>query len=154
MNLADQAHGHGQFGEPVQSVIQGPHVVDDLVHVLGAGIWPEQVRLGGQQILQRALRAFDLAGQHSFLAHVHEHEQIGVRQGEHGAVEPAQRTVGLREQGLKFALQAQRRVRRQGRGQEGPIAGGLAHVAPGAIGTLIHGHAARSVSYGRALPPW
>jgi len=88
-------------------MIHGPDVVDHFVQVPGAGFRAKQIGLGGQKILQRALRTFDLAGEHGLLADIHEDEQVGIREGLHGAVETAQGPVGLGEQGLQPALQAQ-----------------------------------------------
>jgi len=77
------------------------------------------------------LRALDLAGEHGLLADVHEHEQVGIGQREHGAIQPPQGVVGLRQALAQRAGEVQGRIRRQRRGDEGPVAGGLLQVATG-----------------------
>jgi hypothetical protein len=42
---------------------------------------------GGEEVLERALRALDLAGEHGLLAHVHEREDVGVGQRQHRTVD-------------------------------------------------------------------
>src|SRR5690606_9421495 len=132
VNLANQAYGAGQVSQPRLSMVHGAHVVGLLVHVPG-GIGVEQLRLGSQQILQGALRALDLAGEHGLLADIHEYEQVGIGQREHGAVQPSQGVVGLRQALAQRAGEIQWRIRRQGRGDEGPVAGGLLQVTAGPV---------------------
>jgi len=59
-------------------VVHGGHIVDHLIDVFGS-LGRIKLRLGGQEILQRALRAFDLAGKNGLLTNVHEDEKVGVR---------------------------------------------------------------------------
>jgi hypothetical protein len=44
-----------------------------------------------------------MAGEHRLLAHVHEDEEVRVRQDEHRAVEATQRAVGRGKQAVKLA---------------------------------------------------
>ncbi|GIX33058.1 MAG: hypothetical protein KatS3mg125_1014 [Lysobacterales bacterium] len=111
MDLADQAHRDGKIGQPCQAMVHGPHVVGYLLHVLG-GVGVEKLRLGGEQVLQRALCALDLAGEHRLLAHVHVDEEIRIGQREHRAIEPAQRVVGGGEPLAQGAAEIERRVGR------------------------------------------
>lgn len=147
MDFADQPHRDGQLGQPCQAVVHGPHVVGHFIHVLGrVGI--EQLRFGGQQVLQRGLGALDLAGEHGLLAHVHEDEQIGVGQREHRAVEMAERVVGGGGLVAQGPVEIGRRVGRQRRRDEDAIARGLADVLPGAGGLVftcvVHGERSAS----------
>jgi hypothetical protein len=61
VDLGDQAKRQGEVGHPREAVVHRPHVVDDLVHILGkpAPGWLG-VELRGQQVLERALGALDL----------------------------------------------------------------------------------------------
>jgi hypothetical protein len=133
VDLAEKPHRHRQLGEPCQAVLHRAHVIHDLVDVSRA-IRCQQLRLGGEQILQRALGALDLAREHRLLAHVHENKEVRVGQRLHGAVEPAQRTVGVGEQALQLAGNPDRRVRRQRRRQECAVAFRLAHEPTGPAG--------------------
>ena len=119
MNLADQSDGHGQRRQPIEAVVHGADVVDHLIDVPGdvAG----QLGLGGEQVLQRTLRAFNLAGQHRFFADVHEDEQIGVGQGLNRPIKPSEHPVGLRQQHLQRPIEPYRRNRRQRFRQKCPI---------------------------------
>jgi hypothetical protein len=76
----------------LQNVVEGSRVSGEVPL--------EELRLGGQQILKRALRALDLAREHGLLADVHEDEQIGVRQREHRTVEVPEGAVGRRKKAL------------------------------------------------------
>ena len=131
VHFADQAHGRRQAGQPFEPVVHRRHVVDDFPRVADAAR-RRKARLGGEHVAERALRALDLAGEHGLLAHVHEHEEVGLGQGMDGAVQPAQRAVGRRQPGLYDPRHAHRRARRQRGGNEGPVAGGQEDVTAGA----------------------
>ena len=54
-------------------MVHGANVVEHLVYVLRpAG--QEHIGFGGEHILQRALGAFDLAGEYGLLADIHSNE--------------------------------------------------------------------------------
>ena len=144
MDFAHQPHRNGQFVKAFKSAFHGAHVVDDFFDIVRP-VFVVDGGLGGQQVLQRALRAFDLAGQHRFLADIHENEQVRVWQGQHGAVEPAQRTVGLGKEGGELGTENKRRFRRQACGDEGAIASRLADVLTGAMGRVGKRHAIASL---------
>lgn len=127
MDLADQSHRDRQLGEARQSVIHRPHVIDDFIDI-PRQLQLEELRLGGQQVLQRTLRALDLARQHRFLADIHEDEQIRVRQREYRAIEATECTVRGGQQPLEFASQCQRRVGWQRRSHERPVSRRLGDV--------------------------
>ena len=109
-------------------MVHRPYVVDHLVYV-GRQALVEELRLGCEQILQGALRALNLAGEHRLLAHIHEDEEVGVRQREHRAVEATQRPVGSGEQALQLAAQRQCGLWRERCRHERPVARGLGDVA-------------------------
>ena len=113
-------------------MVHRPHIVHYLIHIAGQRLGAEQIGLRRQQVLQGALCALDLAGEHRLLAHVHEHEQIRVWQRFHRPIQPAQGSIGLGEKHLQFAAQSQRWIRGQRRGMESPVARGLAAVSAGA----------------------
>jgi hypothetical protein len=69
-------------------------IVEHLGNVRGS-IRIVQARLGSQEVLQRALRSFNLAGHDGVLANVHEDEEIRVRQYLNRPVQTSQREVGL-----------------------------------------------------------
>jgi hypothetical protein len=83
-------------------------------------------------LIDGALGALNLAGEHRLLAHVHEHKQIRVWQRFHRPIQPAQGSIGLGEKHLQFAAQPQRWIRWQRRRMESPEARGLAAVGTGA----------------------
>ena len=127
MHLTDQANGQRQVRQPFEPVIHGRHIVDHFTRVPGAA-GRQKTRLGGEHVMERALRALDLAGEHGLLAHVHEREKARFGQGVDGAVQPAQGAVGRRQLRPRHA---NRRARRQRSGKEGPVAGGLEDVTAG-----------------------
>ena len=83
-------------------MIHRPHVVDDFGYIPREVLF-EQLRFGGEEVLERALRALDLAGEHGLLADVHEHEEIGVRESEYRSIETSQKPVGGGQQALQLA---------------------------------------------------
>ena len=111
-------------------MIHGADVVEHFIDV-PRPVRGEDAGFGGKHVLQGALGAFDLAGEHGFLADVHGDEEIGMRQRPDRAIQTAQRAVGPREQGLQFTPKIDRRVRWQWVGDEGPVAAGLIGVPPG-----------------------
>lgn len=126
VDLADQPHRHRQSGQPTQAMVHRTHIVHHLVHIARQALGAEQLGLLRQHVLQRALGAINLAGQHRLLAHVHEHEQVGIGQRFHRAIRPPQGPIGLGEQHLQLATQLQRRIRQQVCRMEGAVARGLA----------------------------
>lgn len=64
--------GEADLGE-LDDILHGD---DNLVHIARlAGA--ENLGLSLKHVVERTLRALDLTGQHCFLAHVHEHEEVG-----------------------------------------------------------------------------
>jgi hypothetical protein len=59
VNFAHQSQAQGQLIQATQPVVHGANVVDDLFHVFRSVI-AGALRLEGQHVFQRALRAFDL----------------------------------------------------------------------------------------------
>lgn len=143
MDLADQSHRDRQLGEARQSVIHRPHVIDDFIDI-PRQLQLEELRLGGQQVLQRTLRALDLARQHRFLADIHEDEEIWIRQSLDRSIEAAQGDVGRRQQPLQLTLEAKGWRRRQGRRNERLIIGRLPFISTGPLGRRAHGCRPRS----------
>ncbi|MEO8779932.1 MAG: hypothetical protein ABI389_14840 [Rhodanobacter sp.] len=81
-----------------------------------------------------------LARQHHLLAHIHEYEQIGIRQRQNRAIQPTQGTIRPREQARQITGQRQRRLGRQRRGDESAVTRWLPDIATGAGGSqrLVH----------------
>ena len=92
MDFFDQANGDGKLVQASQSVVHRGDVIHHFIHVL-RGFGREDMRLGGEEVLQGALRAFDLAGKDGLLAHIHEDEEVGMRKNLNGATEPPQGAV-------------------------------------------------------------
>ena len=141
VNVANQAHGDGKFFQLLQAEIHRRDMVGDFGDIAPLVRRREYFRLRRQQIMQRRLRAFNLAGMHRLFAHIHLHKQIGVRQRVNRTVQPPDGEVGLRQGFLQFAVNAHRRRRRQRRGNERAKPRRLANVAPraGVFGCGRHG---------------
>ena len=154
MNLADKSHTHGQFGQPFQSVVHRAHIVDDLIHIARQMLTRHQ-RLSGKQILQRTLRALDLAREHRLLAHVHVNEEIGIGQGEHRAVEPPECAISAREQRHQLAGKINCRVRRQRARHKRAVASQLTDIVTSSRRRFIRcRHAFISLAYGKEISPY
>ena len=148
VDLGDQPHRHRQRGQPLEAMVHRLHIVHHFIHIARQALGAEEVGLRRQQILQGALGALDLAREHRLLAHIHEHKQIGIRQGFHRPIQPAQGPIGLGEQHLQLAAQLQRRIGWQRRRMEGPVARGLAAIGAGTIGAGLQ-HGVGSLSHGQ-----
>ncbi|OQA17813.1 MAG: hypothetical protein BWY63_02251 [Chloroflexi bacterium ADurb.Bin360] len=131
MDFPNQAHGNGKCRQLLQPVVHGAHIVDHFSHI-ARPFRRQNLRFRRQQVLQRTLRPFDLAGKHRLFAHIHQHEQVGVGQCLDGTIQSPQRKIGLGQQFLEVAGQLHGRLRRQRRGDEGAIARRLHPVFPGA----------------------
>ena len=95
MQFFDKAERKGFCLQFVQAMVHRGHVVDHFAHVHG----PSECRLLDfilQQVGQRGLGSFDLAGEHGFLADVHRHEKVGVGEYFGCAVKPADGPVRFR----------------------------------------------------------
>jgi len=112
-------------------VVHGPDVIDDFGNV-GGRIRIVQPRFCCQEVLQGALRAFDLARKHGFFPDIHEHEKVRIGKGEDGPVQSAQGVIGLRQQRPQRTGQIHRRVGRQRRRDESSVAGRLLYITAGA----------------------
>lgn len=73
-------------------MVHGGHVVDDLIDIFGA-VRGKDVRLSREQVLQGALRALDLAGEHGFFPHIHEDEKVGIGKRLDGAIKATQSAI-------------------------------------------------------------
>lgn len=108
------------------------HIIDDFASVeIGGGI-----KLRIKDILQRALRAFNLRGKQRFLAHIHGDEKIGAGNEQREALEIGQRTAGGDEHLAHVAIKGERWFRRQRRRAERPvrrIAGEILYEGSGAF---------------------
>ena len=129
MDLADEPQRKRQRFEALKAVVHGRNVVDDLRHVVGesrAGT----VELECQDIVEAALRTLNLRAENSLAANVHGDEEIGVREGATHAVQPADRLIGVGQQGDQRP-ELQRRVGRERRRDERAVAGQLVDVPAG-----------------------
>ena len=97
VNLTEETKRQGEVSKPIEAVVHRGHVVDDFIDVLreGANAWLELYR---EQILECALRAFNLRAQDGFASHVHRNEQVWVRHVSDLTVEPADGDVRPRQQ--------------------------------------------------------
>src|SRR5690606_5337486 len=138
VNLADQANGHRQFCQAREPVLHCSDVVDDLRDILGAVV-VDEMGFGSKQILERALRTLDLTRQYRFLADIHIHEEVGIRQRLDRAVQPAKRAVGLGQEPLQLAGYHDGRGWRQRGRQKGPIPCRLLTVSACAQRCVHHG---------------
>jgi len=80
----------------VRGLVHGADVVDDLDDV-HREFRSARIELEPQDVVQRALRPFDLGAEDSLLTDVHGDEEIGIGKGRRDAVEPANGLIGLRE---------------------------------------------------------
>ena len=128
MDFANQADRNREFRQPVEAAAHSADVVHHFVHVAGP-VRREDIRFGRQQVVQRTLRALDLAREHRFLANVHVYEQVRMGKRLNGPVQPSQGKVGLREQSLQRSGERDRRVGRERRRNKGPVAGRLKDVS-------------------------
>src|SRR5690606_11859911 len=78
VDLADERHTHGQLTKPRQAVVHRMEELYDLVHV-PRSIRCEYLRFRSEHVLQRTLRALDLARQDCLFPDVHEDEEVRVR---------------------------------------------------------------------------
>ena len=79
VDFANQTHGNRQFLQPFESEVHRAHIIDDFFDIPGqAG--RENLRFGGQHILQGTLCSFDLTRKHRFFADIHVNEQVRMRQ--------------------------------------------------------------------------
>ena len=121
-------------------MVHGADVVDDLDDVnreLGAG----RIELEPQDVVQRALRAFDLGAEDGLLPDVHGDEEIGIGKGRRYAVEPANRLIGLRERRPQSIIEGDRQRRWQWRGDEGVIPCRLPDVLASPAAITVHRYA-------------
>jgi hypothetical protein len=139
MDLPDQPQRERQLRQALQSVVHRPHIVDDVLHVTrqAASLWTD---LECEDILQRALCSLDLGTEHRLTPDIHGDEEIWIRQHARDTVQTSERLVCLGEQRKHGGIDAERWVRRQGRGDEGPVAGRLFHIAARARSRIEHGH--------------
>lgn len=131
VDFLDQAHGERQFAQAIKAIVHGGDIVDDFIHVFGS-VRGEDVRLCREQVMQRTLGAFDLAGENRLFPHVHEDEEVRIGQSLDGAIKTSQSAVGLRKQGL-LTFYPNRRIRRKRRRKKGTIARQLGLVAARAM---------------------
>ncbi len=89
MDLPDQAERQWKLLEPLQAIVHGGHVIDDLFDIPG-GTHSTGVELELQEIFQCALGAFDLRAEDRFPLHVDGNEELGVGQELRGAVQAPQ----------------------------------------------------------------
>jgi hypothetical protein len=92
VDLPDQPDRHRQFWESREAEVHGANVVDDFFDVGGATIRGDLGFLG-EQVLEGALRAFDLAGEHGFPPDIHVNEEVGVGQSLDRPVQPTEGAV-------------------------------------------------------------
>ena len=128
VNLPDEAQGNRDLGETLQSMVHCANIVDDFGHV-GGRVRIVQSCLGGEEVLQRALCPLDLARKHGLLPHIHEDKQVGIGQGQHGAIEAAKRIVRFGKQVAQVPPEIQWRLRRQWGGSKGAVSRGLSHIS-------------------------
>ncbi len=124
--------------------IPGPLAELESARFFGGPVGPSYSALD-KEILQRALCPFDLAREHRLLANVHEDEKIGVGEGQHRPVQPAERVVGLRKQNLHRSAQVKRWIGRKRCWRKRPLTGRLLDVTACPVSS-----GRRCVDHGRA----
>ena len=110
-------------------MVHRSYVVDDVSDV-GMAVLGTGLEFDFQKVLEGALGALDLGAEDRLAAHIHGHEEVGIGNDLDEAVETAQRDVGLRKEREKIAVQGDRRIGRQRRWDEGPVASWLRDEAP------------------------
>jgi hypothetical protein len=109
VDFSNQTQAQRELSDPLQPVVHGVDVVDDLLHVLGEFL-PGSVNLELKYVVQGALRSFDLRTQDGLVPDVHRHEEVGVGQNGSDPIQSPQGSVGVGEQTGQFRVHHHRRV--------------------------------------------
>jgi hypothetical protein len=120
VDLPNKPQRKRQGLEPIQPIVHGRHIVDDLFHIAEPPVRP--LGLEPEHIRQRGLCAFDLRAKDGILPYIHRHEEIRVRKDGCDTVQPAESDVGRGEQASKLTIKQNGRVRREGRRFERDVA--------------------------------
>ena len=121
VQLAHETQRDRQRGEPLQAVLQGGDVVPHLAQVVGAAV-DGSAGLGGQQLAEGRLRAFDAAGEDGLLANEGADQEVRVGKTPPLARKPANGPVGSGQADRETL--APRQGRWRGGGDEGAVAPG------------------------------
>jgi hypothetical protein len=132
VNLSDQPERERQVAQPIQAVVHGLDVADDLVDVLGQAA-PSRTRLqlDREEILESALSSLNLGAEDGFAADVHVDEEVRVGNRLDDAVEATDSLIRARQERLQ-TLEDDRGFGRKRRGDERRIACALFHIAASA----------------------
>jgi hypothetical protein len=118
--------------ETLQAQIHRPDVVHDLTNIGREG-FIQKPCFSGEEILERALSAFDLARQDCFPTDIHVYEKVWVRQGQDRTIEASQLAVCFGQKLLEFCSDLNRRNRRKCRWDERTISAWLPDVSTGSF---------------------
>ena len=125
VDLPDQAQAERQRPQPLQAVLQRPHVVVHLTHVRRVVKQGKLHGLIGVEVRERRPRAFNLGGKDGLAVHKGRDQDVGIGQCRPQASQSAQSLVGCGEIGYQFGRP--RQAGRQGVGHVSPI------IAPGHV---------------------
>lgn len=132
MDLPNQAQRKWEGSEPIEAVVHGADVVHDLFHI--ARYRPNaRAQLHCEQVLEGALRSFDLRTEDGLPSHVHGDEEVRVREMTvDDSVKPPDCLIRPRKEGEQArAHHVDRGVRRQRSGDKAAIALCLPNVLAG-----------------------
>ena len=127
MDLADESQRKRECLKTLEPVIHRRYMVYDFKDIL-EGSSSRAVQLECQQVVQAALRPFDLRTQDGLSPHVHRNEKVRVGKGSTDAVEAPDRLIGPRQQRYQ-RCELQRGIGRERRRQKCAVAGQLPDVA-------------------------
>jgi hypothetical protein len=120
VNLANEPYAQREaLAQACETMLERRNVVRDLDHLVDRDARC-LLHLEEEQVREGRLRAFDLGGEHGLLADVGVEKEIGVRQEQRDAVQPAKGEQGPLEERLDRAVKCQRRVRGQRHRDECP----------------------------------
>jgi hypothetical protein len=93
VDFPNQAEREWERGQPVEPIVHGADVVDDFANIVRQ-VTEIRVELEGENILERALRSFNLRAIDCLPANIHRNEEVGVRQRLSDAIEAADCLIG------------------------------------------------------------
>lgn len=129
VDFTDEPQAEGQLGKASEPVVHGGDVVHHFLNILGLfrGL-PLGFEL--QDIFKGALRALDLGTEHGFVAHVHGHEEIGIRKDGADTIEPTQCPICLGKQVVQLVIPDQGGIWRERRRHKGGVSRRLFYKSP------------------------
>jgi hypothetical protein len=100
MDIPNKAEGERKaIAHPLETVIQGRHIVRNLLHIIQRDAGRLRVLIE-KQVRERRLRALNLGGENSFFTNVGIEKELEVRKSGGHSVQPSHSLVCLSKDGL------------------------------------------------------